>query len=162
MKPSTLAVVVGIIIILAGLYFFFDARSKSSETPSTTSTDQNNPPPSMNPETPSATELKIETLTPGTGVATKSGDKLTVNYTGSLTNGTVFDSSIPRGRPFTFTVGGGQVIKGWDQGLLGMKVGEKRKLTITPDLGYGAQGTPGGPIPPNATLIFEVELLKIN
>ena len=107
-------------------------------------------------------KLSMEILKEGTGEGAKAGDRLTVHYTGKLQNGTVFDSSIPRGQPFQFTIGGGQVIKGWDQGLIGMKVGEKRNLTIPPELGYGARGTPGGPIPPNATLIFEVELLKIN
>jgi FKBP-type peptidyl-prolyl cis-trans isomerase len=108
------------------------------------------------------TELKIEKTTEGTGDrATKQGDTITVNYTGTLTDGTKFDSSLNPGRtPFSFTVGGGQVIKGWDQGLLDMKVGEKRKLTIPSTLGYGERGA-GSSIPPNATLIFDVELLSI-
>jgi len=105
-------------------------------------------------------ELKIEVLQQGTGEESKSGDQLTVHYTGTFENGTKFDSSVDRGTPFVFTVGAGQVIKGWDQGMLGMKVGEKRKLTIPYNLGYGENGY--GPIPPKATLIFEVELLKIN
>lgn len=106
-------------------------------------------------------ELKVEVLTEGTGEqVSKSGDSLTVHYTGTLTDGTKFDSSVDRGTPFTFTVGVGQVIQGWDQGMLNMKVGEKRKLTIPYNLGYGEDGY--GPIPPKATLIFEVELLKIN
>lgn len=105
--------------------------------------------------------LKIEVLKQGSGEQAKIGDKITVHYTGVLSDGTKFDSSVDRGQPFVFTLGVGQVIKGWDQGILGMKVGEKRALMIPPDLGYGAAGTPGGPIPPNATLIFEVELLKV-
>jgi len=108
-----------------------------------------------------ATALKIDDLVVGKGAAAKSGDKVKVHYTGWLTDGTKFDSSKDGGQPFEFNLGAGQVIPGWDQGVAGMKVGGKRKLTIPPDLGYGASGTPGGPIPPNATLIFEVELLAI-
>jgi len=105
--------------------------------------------------------LKIEIIQQGQGKESKSGDIVSVHYTGTLEDGTKFDSSIDRGQPFAFTLGAGQVIKGWDLGVLGMKVGEKRKLIIPPELGYGSSGTPGGPIPPNATLIFEVELLDI-
>ncbi len=105
--------------------------------------------------------LKYATLKEGTGAVAKSGP-VTVHYTGWLTNGTKFDSSVDRGQPFEFNLGGGQVIKGWDEGVKGMKVGEKRQLVVPADMGYGATGTPGGPIPPNATLIFEVELLKVN
>jgi FKBP-type peptidyl-prolyl cis-trans isomerase len=97
----------------------------------------------------------------GEGPAAKAGDKVTVDYTGWLTDGTKFDSSKDRKQPYPFTLGAGQVISGWDMGVAGMKVGGKRKLTIPPDLGYGAEGA-GGVIPPNATLVFEVELLKIN
>jgi len=91
----------------------------------------------------------------------KAGDTLHMHYTGSLQDGTEFDSSIPRGSPFVFTLGAGQVIKGWDQGLLNMCVGEKRKLVIPSDLGYGDRGSPPK-IPGGATLIFEVELMKID
>jgi len=110
------------------------------------------------PTTPSG--LIIEDVTVGEGVAAATGQKVTVHYTGWLTNGTQFDSSKDRNDPFVFPLGGGRVIKGWDEGVQGMKVGGKRKLTIPPALGYGARGA-GGAIPPNATLVFEVELLGV-
>ena len=97
----------------------------------------------------------------GTGDVAGTGKNVTVHYTGWLTNGTKFDSSKDHGQPFTFQLGAGQVIKGWDQGVVGMKVGGVRKLTIPPSLAYGPNGT-GGVIPPNATLVFEVELLGVN
>lgn len=106
------------------------------------------------------TELKIEDLVVGTGAEAVSGKKITVNYKGSLTNETVFDSSYERNEPFSFTLGAGEVIQGWDKGFDGMKVGGKRKLTIPSNLGYGERGA-GASIPPNSTLIFEVELLKV-
>lgn len=111
---------------------------------------------------PQQTELGIEVIEEGTGPAAQAGDEVAVHYTGTLTDGTVFDSSISRGVPITFVLGQGRVIQGWELGILGMKVGEKRTLTIPPQLGYGATGTPGGPIPPHATLIFDVELVAIN
>ncbi len=105
-------------------------------------------------------ELKIEDLVVGTGAEAVSGKEITVNYTGTLVDGTKFDSSLNPGRtPFEFTLGAGQVIEGWDKGFSGMKIGGKRRLTIPSSMGYGAQGT--GPIPGNATLIFEVELLGV-
>lgn len=97
----------------------------------------------------------------GTGKVAKEGDGVRVHYTGWLTNGKKFDSSVDGGRPFTFVLGNGEVIKGWDEGVAGMKVGGKRQLHIPPDLGYGENGTPDGTIPPNSTLIFEVQLLSI-
>ena len=104
-------------------------------------------------------KLISEDLVVGTGAAATSGQKVTVHYTGWLTNGTKFDSSKDRRDPFVFSLGSGQVIKGWDQGVEGMKVGGKRRLVIPPALGYGAHGA-GGVIPPGATLLFEIELLE--
>ena len=104
--------------------------------------------------------LKIETLTSGTGVQPKKGNVVVVHYTGWLTDGSKFDSSVDRNAPFEFALGLGQVIGGWDQGVATMKVGDKVKLTIPPELAYGREGYPGA-IPPNATLIFEVELLDV-
>lgn len=105
-------------------------------------------------------ELKIEDLKVGTGAEAVSGKSITVHYTGTLTDGTKFDSSVDRGTPFTFNLGAGEVIEGWDKGFAGMKVGGKRKLTIPSQMGYGERGAPPT-IPANATLIFEVELLKV-
>ena len=109
-------------------------------------------------KTPSG--LAYVDLVKGNGAAPTSGKNVTVHYTGWLENGTKFDSSVDRGQPFTFRIGAGEVIPGWDEGVMSMRVGGKRKLIIPPQLGYGANGA-GGVIPPNATLIFEVELLDV-
>jgi FKBP-type peptidyl-prolyl cis-trans isomerase len=120
-------------------------EATSSETPGTTQ---------------DVTELKIEDTKVGTGAEAKAGDTVTVNYTGYLTDGTKFDSSLDSGQPFQFTIGAGEVIQGWEEGVTGMKVGGTRKLTIPPDMGYGEQGA-GGVIPPGATLVFTIELLEV-
>ena len=112
------------------------------------------------PTAQSTDTLKIEDVKVGTGAEATAGKTVTVNYTGWLTNGTKFDSSLDRNQPFKFHLGGGQVIQGWDQGVVGMKIGGKRKLTIPASLGYGARGV--GPIPPNSTLVFEVDLLGVD
>lgn len=148
MKINKTAVVITLVVlavIFAGFYLGGYFKPENSAT----TAEQTTP------------KVDIVTLKEGSGSAAKNGDKLTVNYVGTLKDGTKFDSSIDRGTPFTLTLGAGQVIKGWDEGLVGMKVGEERKLTVPPELGYGASGA-GSKIPPNSTLIFEVELLKIN
>jgi FKBP-type peptidyl-prolyl cis-trans isomerase len=107
-----------------------------------------------------ASGLKYWDIKPGTGATAQAGKKVKVHYSGWLADGKKFDSSVDRGEPFEFGLGRGMVIKGWDEGVAGMKVGGKRQLQIPPDLGYGARGA-GGVIPPNATLIFDVELLDV-
>ncbi|ASP17205.1 peptidylprolyl isomerase [Neisseria sp. oral taxon 020 str. F0370] len=105
--------------------------------------------------------LIIEDIETGSGTEAEKGRRISVHYTGRLADGSKFDSSLDRGQPFEFKLGAGQVIRGWDEGFAGMKEGGKRKLTIPPEMGYGARGA-GGVIPPNATLVFEVELLKVH
>jgi len=147
-----------IIILIVFMFIFYFLAQDSQED----KTQEESEIKEMVSDSSEEQELQIEVLKQGTGEEVKSGDNISVHYTGTLEDGTKFDSSLDRGKPFVFTLGIGQVIKGWDMGILGMKVGEKRKLVIPSELGYGETGTPGGPIPPNATLIFEVELLSIN
>lgn len=157
---NTVKWVIGLVVVVVlagGFYYLFiyeDNTNVSNET------DSQNQMENTNTNANSIEGLNIEVLKKGSGPEAKSGDMVTVNYAGTLEDGAKFDSSYDRGTPFSFQLGAGRVIKGWDLGVLGMKVGEKRKLTIASDLGYGPGGY--GPIPPNATLIFEVELLKIN
>jgi FKBP-type peptidyl-prolyl cis-trans isomerase len=143
------------LIILVGLVGYYFMKKNNPEVQNSSLTT-----PSPSVSISAVEELKIEDITVGTGAEAVSGKKITVNYSGTLTNGTKFDSSYDRGTPFSFTLGAGQVIQGWDKGFAGMKIGGKRRLTIPSSMGYGATGA-GGVIPPNATLIFEVELLKV-
>jgi FKBP-type peptidyl-prolyl cis-trans isomerase len=112
-------------------------------------------------QTQNSGKLEITDTVVGTGKEATSGTLITVHYTGTLTNGNKFDSSLDRNQPFSFKLGAGEVIQGWDQGFTGMKEGGKRRLIIPPEMGYGVRGA-GGAIPPNATLIFDVELIKVN
>jgi len=141
---NTTKVAVGVIIfalVLTGLIYFF-ARGKSAT------------------EVTTASGLKMTDLVEGTGPSPKAGQTVTVHYTGTLENGFKFDSSVDKGKPADFVIGRGQVIKGWDEGLMTMKVGGKRKLVIPPQLGYGSHGRPPD-IPGNSTLIFDIELLGV-
>jgi FKBP-type peptidyl-prolyl cis-trans isomerase len=144
-----------VVVIIAGTLFFTSNKSVSTETAGTGQQSI-----TKNMETTSG--LKIEDQVVGDGTEAKAGNTVTVHYKGSLMNGTVFDASRNHGdKGFTFILGAGQVIKGWDLGVAGMKEGGKRKLTIPADLAYGNQDVGGGLIPANSTLIFEVELLKV-
>lgn len=150
-NKNSLYVIIIFLLILAiggGIYALSKPTSEIKIESTVTST--------MQPEN----KLIIEDEKVGMGAEAVAGKKITVNYAGTLTDGTKFDSSYDRGTPFSFNLGVGEVIKGWDQGFAGMKVGGKRKLTIPSDLAYGPDGVPGT-IPGGATLIFEVELLKV-
>ncbi len=176
---NKIVVAVGVIVILAGAAFsFWSYKNKSAND--SLSESQNNQLESLpmeNVQMPEESDegsqpssylkieavapMKIEVIQEGTGIEAKKGDLVSVHYRGRFENGTQFDSSLDRKEPFSFVLGEGRVIQGWEEGVPGMKVGEKRLLIIGPELAYGAKGIPGA-IPPNAILIFEVELLKIN
>ncbi len=143
----TLAIVViGLFFIFPGLWPFGSSSSTSNQqgTPTTTGNEA----------------LQVSDIVVGSGAAVKAGDTLSVNYVGSFTDGSVFDASANHGGPFNFVLGAGEVIPGWDQGLVGMKVGGTRKLVVPPSLAYGTQGA-GNVIPPNTTLVFTIQLLSV-
>jgi len=155
---------VSVLAVIGVSVFYFNKNSQvnnstNSSLPTPTTITPTQEPTQDVTITPMQEELTTEDLKIGTGAEAVAGKTVTVNYKGTLTNGTQFDSSYDRGEPFSFVLGSGFVIKGWDQGVAGMKVGGKRKLTIPPSLGYGAQVA--GTIPANSTLIFEIELLKV-
>ena len=154
MKEGTLLKDAGIVLLMFALgvlvYLVFPVTNSKINLTTTTT----------NAMPTESQQLKVEVLKEGSGPSAQKGQSIDVDYTGKLMDGTVFDSSIPRGKVFTLTLGAGQVISGWEMGLLGMKVGEKRRLTIPPELAYGASGI-GGVIPPQATLIFDVEMMSI-
>ncbi len=136
-----------VVIALASIYIMLGGKTTRDNNTKTTKMEN------------TQNGLGVEVLKAGTGKEIQNGEIAVVNYVGTLENGTKFDSSIDRGVPFKFTLGAGQVIKGWDMGVLGMKIGEKRRLKIPPELAYGSRGV--GQIPPNSTLIFDVELVNI-
>jgi FKBP-type peptidyl-prolyl cis-trans isomerase len=160
MKKITITIILAIILILiiTAIYLF----SQQNKMTLTASLNQPNQP--ENQQTSNSYDIqgmKVEVLKEGTGEVAKTGDTVSVHYVGTLENGTKFDSSVDRGEQFSFTLGENRVIQGWELGVLGMKVGEKRKLTIPADLAYGDRAV-GNLIPANATLVFEVELFGIN
>lgn len=144
-QKEWIAVVIALLVV--GFFFIFGQSLISLFTNKNT-----------NMSTSQGPELQVEDVVVGTGAEAATGDRIIVHYTGHFVDGTVFDSSVTRGEPFQFVLGSGQVIKGWDQGIVGMKVGGKRILAVPPELGYGPNDY--GPIPGNSTLIFEIELLK--
>ena len=164
-SPKFIFLVVGVVAILIGVGIYFLSNKTSDNQPLATedlqaTIESTSEPVASDSATTNMNDLKIEDITVGTGAEAVAGKKITVNYSGTLTDGTKFDSSYDRGTPFSFTLGVGEVIQGWDKGFTGMKIVGKAKLTIPSEFGYGANGA-GGVIPPNATLIFEVELLKV-
>lgn len=179
MKKDLIIILIVLIVVIGGIWLIFNTASPTNQNLSIGQDDRPEGGPEDNQEIlknkPSDQSvingqvskdyeiqgMKVEILKEGSGAEAKNGDSVSVHYTGTLENGTKFDSSIDRGEPFPFQIGVSSVIKGWHLGVVGMKVGEQRKLTIPAELGYGEGGYPGV-IPPNATLIFTVELLKIN
>jgi peptidylprolyl isomerase len=150
--------VIGLIAIVAGVYLAFFNQPAEPAAPQT-SGNPADPAPDIDTVT-TASGMSYQDLTAGSGAEAQAGSSVAVHYTGWLNDGTKFDSSLDRGQPFTFTLGRGSVIQGWDEGIAGMQVGGKRKLFIPPELAYGAEGY-AGVIPPNATLVFEVELVEV-
>ncbi|MDP2676147.1 MAG: FKBP-type peptidyl-prolyl cis-trans isomerase [bacterium] len=155
-----------IVVLLLGGGMYIAKNSLNQPAPSADTQENAMPEENKNDSTPASSEgakeveMQIAIIQEGSGNGAQKGDVVTVHYTGWLQDDTKFDSSVDRGTPFNFVLGAGEVIPGWDAGVLGMKVGEVRKLTIPPELAYGERGIPGA-IPPNATLIFTVEMLAI-
>jgi FKBP-type peptidyl-prolyl cis-trans isomerase len=158
-KESRMAKRVTAIAVILALMAVFAVAQSASKKSATSNT--NAPTKVTGDGVKSPSGLVYWDIRVGTGEAAKEGSHVRVHYTGWLTSGKKFDSSVDAGKPFDFTIGNGEVIKGWEEGVAGMRLGGKRQLRIPPALGYGAEGTPGGPIPPNATLIFDVELLGV-
>jgi FKBP-type peptidyl-prolyl cis-trans isomerase len=174
MKKNLIIILIIIVILIVAAIYFSLPKPNNTMTPIPNTPEASNAASqNQNPQTtgsPSGSSfdiqgMKVEILKQGTGDGAKSGDSISVNYTGSLPDGTKFDSSVDPSfghvEPFTYTLGQNQVIQGWELGLLGMKKGEERKLTIPPELGYGASGS-GTKIPANATLVFDITMLSIN
>ena len=162
-----LALMVVVVLLGVTAFVFYrkgnnvDDASKNALNPTASVTPLPTPTPEPDNTKQMENGLKIQDLKVGTGQEVKAGDTITVNYVGALENGTVFDASAKHGGPATFQIGVGDLIKGWDLGIPGMKIGGKRKLIVSPSLGYGSHNVGNGLIPPNSTLVFEVELLAI-
>jgi peptidylprolyl isomerase len=147
---------VAIILVLTAVFVLAQSTARKSTAPNT-----NAPTKVTGPGVKTDSGLQYWEIRVGNGEVAKEGSHVRVHYTGWLTTGKKFDSSVDAGKPFDFTIGNGEVIKGWEEGVSGMRVGGRRQLRIPPEIGYGADGTPGGPIPPNATLIFDIQLLGV-
>jgi FKBP-type peptidyl-prolyl cis-trans isomerase FkpA len=158
MSKLTIGIAVVVALVVVALFFVFGNPLGFMTSDTTQSGDTSGILPGDTQPAASSSGLSVQDTTVGTGAAAQPGDTLTVNYTGKLADGTVFDTSVGK-QPFTFTLGAGQVIPGWDQGLVGMQVGGERTLVIPPALAYGAQAV--GPIPANSTLTFDVTLISI-
>ena len=161
MRRTILLIIILIVLVAVVLGIYFIVSNSNSSPKGVVSTAVSNNYFNNGPADFKALGMKVEILTRGTGNDVKLGDTVTVNYVGKLQDGKVFDSTYDRKKTLSFTVGKDNIIKGWDLGVLGMKVGEKRRLTIPPESAYGQSGL-GSVIPPNASLIFEIDLLKIN
>lgn len=159
MGKKEIGIIIAVLVLIALVPVYFLTMSKPAKPVTSSKTDTTSASDSAIPAG-KVTELKIEDSKVGTGPAVQSGDTVVMHYNGTLMDGTKFDSSYDRGEPFTTQIGVGQVIEGWDQGVPGMKVGGKRKLTIPSEMAYGSRGA-GAAIPPNSDLIFEVELIAI-
>lgn len=160
MSKKAILILIAVLVLITVGFWFLNKPEKTVTLDKKEGVQENMATDSGNPSTSLRAGLQIEDIKIGTGNAVTAGDTVVMHYSGTLTDGTKFDSSYDRGTPFTTRIGVGQVIQGWDMGVPGMKIGGKRKLTIPSALGYGESGA-GGVIPPNATLVFEVELLEI-
>ena len=167
-RSQVLTTAIALTTLLAACGRNEEPKTEAPATAPSASASAETPAPATNDTGTTSMPLQKIDLTPGSGVEIKSGQNALVHYTGWLydaaapdNKGAKFDSSLDRNEPFEFPVGGAMVIPGWDQGVAGMKVGGKRRLVIPPELGYGARGAGGGLIPPNATLVFDVELVEI-
>lgn len=163
-REKWIAVIVAILVVgifFWGMFAYQQQTNNSAQLTTNTMTDNSTSTPTSAPQTMPDGLISQDIVT-GTGAEAKAGSSVTVNYVGALQDGTIFDSTASHNnQPFNFTIGAGKVIPGWEEGVSGMKVGGKRRLIIPPSLAYGAQGAGNGVIPPNATLIFEIELLQV-